>query len=135
MAFMKWDAKYLVEIHMIDEQHKRLFEMIANFQAALRNKENRRAMSTLLKGLSDYSSYHFHSEESMLELHGYPGYHQHKTIHDAFIKKIEEFRNRYEAGKLLLPIEIADFLKDWLSNHILVTDKQYAPFLHEKGEK
>ena len=31
------------------------------------------------------------------------------------------------------PIQITNFLKDWLNKHILGTDQKYAPFLKTKG--
>jgi hemerythrin-like metal-binding protein len=133
MAFMKWDEKYSVDIKIIDEQHKRLFELIENFYGALRQKHVKHGMSEILQGLTDYSIYHFHSEETMMTLHNYPGYQQHKSEHERFIHTVEKFRTRFEKGQLLLPIEVADFLKNWLSNHILATDKQFAPFFHRKG--
>jgi hemerythrin len=36
--------------------------------------------------------------------------------------------SEFEAGNTA-PIELAQFLKKWLLNHIAVSDKQYAPFL------
>jgi hemerythrin len=135
MAYIKWEEKYSVDIQVIDEQHKRLFEMIEKFYDALRQKQREDAMAEILKGLADYSIYHFHSEETVMEQHHYPGYQQHKAEHARFIDTVGEFRNRFEKGHLLIPIEVADFLKTWLSRHILVVDKHYAPFLHEKGVK
>ncbi|MCP4692450.1 MAG: hypothetical protein GY859_30680 [Desulfobacterales bacterium] len=31
------------------------------------------------------------------------------------------------------PIQITNFLKDWLGKHIMQTDKAYGPFLNTKG--
>jgi len=36
-------------------------------------------------------------------------------------------------NKLGITLEVMNFLKDWLSHHILSVDKKYAPFLNEKG--
>ena len=135
MAFMKWDEKYSVNIEIIDKQHKRLFELIENFYDALKQKQIKRGMSEILEGLTEYSIYHFQTEEALMEQHRYPNYQQHRAIHAQFIEKVGEFRSRFESGQLLIPIEVANFLKDWLSNHILGTDKQFSPFLREKGVK
>ncbi|GAK61410.1 hypothetical protein U27_01310 [Candidatus Vecturithrix granuli] len=135
MAFMQWDDQYSVGIKVIDDQHKRLFAMIQDFYDQMRQKHTREGISTLLKGLADYSLYHFNSEEALMTRHQYPGYLQHKNEHTKFIQKVEEFRLRFDSGQLLIPIEIAEFLKTWLSNHILKTDQQFAPFLREIGVK
>ena len=34
---------------------------------------------------------------------------------------------------MTISIEVMNFLKDWLSNHILGSDKRYGPFLNGKG--
>lgn len=133
MAFMQWDEHYSVGIKVIDEQHQRLFTMIQDFYDQMRQKHTKEGMAEILKGLTDYSLYHFNSEESLMTRHQYPRYPQHKNEHTKFIQKVEDFRLRFDSGQLVIPIEIADFLKSWLTNHILKTDQQFAPFLREKG--
>jgi len=135
MAFMQWDDQYTVGIKVIDDQHKRLFAMIQDFYDQMRQKHTREGISAILKGLTDYSLYHFNSEEALMTRHQYPNYAQHKNEHTKFIQKVEEFHLRFDSGQLLIPIEIAEFLKTWLSNHILKTDQQFAPFLREIGVK
>ena len=135
MAFMQWNEQYSVGIKVVDEQHQRLFAMIQDFYDQMRQKQTQEGMADILKGLADYSLYHFNSEESLMTRHQYPNYPQHKNEHTKFIQKVEDFRLRFNSGQLVIPIEIAEFLKNWLSNHILKTDQQFAPFLREKGVK
>ena len=53
---------------------------------------------------------------------------------DRFVLKITEFQGSYREGHILvLAIEIIRFLRDWLINHILTIDKQYASFLNQRG--
>ena len=40
---------------------------------------------------------------------------------------------KFKAGKTTLSIQTGSFLKDWLSNHILTTDKSYGPHLASRG--
>jgi len=135
MNFMKWDEQYAVHIRLMDDQHKRLFEMIDQFYLALHERETQRAMSDLLKGLAEYSLYHFHAEERMMSLNNFPLYAAHKSAHEKFIITVQEFQERYESGKLLIPIEVAQFIKQWLTNHILMTDKQLGKFLRQIENK
>ena len=135
MSFMKWDEQYAVHIRLMDDQHKRLFDMIDQFYVALQQKETQRAMSELLTGLTEYSLYHFHAEERMMSLNHFPLYAAHKSAHEKFIMTVQEFKDRFDSGKLLIPIEVAQFLKQWLSNHILMTDKHLGKFLQQQNQK
>jgi hemerythrin len=42
---------------------------------------------------------------------------------------------RYVSGKLLLSLEVTRFLRQWLTDHILHTDKDLGGFLISQGEK
>ncbi len=133
MAFVRWEDTYSVDIAMIDDQHKRLFELLEQFHEAIRHKQTKLAISDILKGMTNYTVYHFSSEETLMTRHNYPAYLQHKNAHSMFIDKVSNFRERFESGQLLIPLEIANFLKDWLSNHILFTDKHLGHFISQQN--
>lgn len=63
----------------------------------------------------------------------YPDFHNHKKEHDAFIFKVAKVQEDFQSGKLTFSVEISKFLKDWFSNHIMGTDKQYSSLFNEKG--
>ncbi len=60
---------------------------------------------------------------------------EHKHEHAAFVKKVCEFRDSFEQGRLGISSRLLNFLSDWLRHHILGSDKQYVPFFIEKGMK
>ena len=45
-----------------------------------------------------------------------------------------DFQKQFDAGASELEIPLMEFLKDWLVDHILKTDKRYSAFLREQGE-
>lgn len=96
------------------------------------NKEN---IATLLKKMKDYTVYHFRNEEEHLKLHAYPHFEAHKKEHQSFIEKVNEIEKRFIKGKFILSLEVITFLKDWLKNHIMISDKKYSEFLISKGVK
>jgi hemerythrin len=42
-------------------------------------------------------------------------------------------QNDYHGGKAQLSVPLSHFLKTWLADHILGTDKRFGSFLNTKG--
>jgi len=133
MAYFEWTDDLSVKIPTIDDQHKKLIGMINDFYDSFKSGRNKEQLVELVIGLKDYTSYHFSTEEGLLTQHGYPGFGSHKEQHVAFVEKVNDFQQRMESGKLVVSLEVTNFLKDWLSNHIKKTDQEYSSFLIGKG--
>ncbi len=135
MAFFTWNDSYSVSVDDFDRQHKRLFEMINGLYDAMKQGKGNDTLSGLLSGLKNYTATHFANEEKELKRINYPDYAVQKTQHDAFVAKIADFQQKFAAGKVNLSAEILNFLKDWLTNHIMVVDKKYAPYFTKVSVK
>jgi hemerythrin len=68
-----------------------------------------------------------------MKLHGYPDYEAHRHVHNKMTTHVLKLNREFESGQITSPIQIANFLKDWLSKHIMETDKKYGPFLKGRG--
>jgi hemerythrin len=44
-----------------------------------------------------------------------------------------ELEAQFKQGRVTLSLDTGTFLKNWLSSHLLGTDKKYGPFLNERG--
>lgn len=86
----------------------------------------------ILSGLDDYAVFHFKTEENYFDRFGYPGTAAHKKEHGDFDKKVSDFKSDFDQGKIGLSIQLMNFLRDWLQNHIQGVDKKYGPFLNSK---
>jgi len=135
MAFVNWSETLSVKIDSIDQQHKKLFELINDFYANIQNRSNKESISTLIGGMKKYTQVHFTNEEGYMKRFNYPEYASHKKEHDEFLAKVAGLEEKYNQGKLIMSIEITSFLKDWLKNHIEVIDKKYSDFLINNGVK
>jgi len=133
MALFEWKDIYSVNIQEVDNQHKMLVESLNELYEAMRTRKAKEIIDGILKGLTDYAGVHFSYEESLMQKHGFPGYADHKKKHEAFIAKVTEFSGKHKNGHLMVSMEVMNFLRDWLKDHILGIDKQYGPFLNEKG--
>jgi hemerythrin len=133
MALINWDVSFSVNVAEIDQQHKKLVEMVNELHNAMMQGKGRLLLGKIVDGLISYTATHFKTEEKYFEIYGYPETYIHKQEHAAFVQKVTEFREGFEKRKLTLTIEVMDFLSDWIENHIKGTDKKYSRFFNEKG--
>ena len=133
MGIITWGNELSIGIDGIDRQHKKLVDLINAIHDAMKQGKAKDIMAKVLKELTDYTVQHFSAEEQFMVKHQYPGYEAHREEHQKLIRKVLAITKDFEAGKLSISMEIMSFLKDWLKDHICVTDKKYAPFFKEKG--
>ena len=133
MALFEWHERYSMGIKEADKQHKMLVDTLNEVYEAMRNRETEDVIDGILKGLTEYVGVHFSYEEHLMKKHAFPGYDKHKQQHEDFNAKVSEFLKKREEGKLMLSMEVMNFLKDWLKTHIMDSDKKYSDFFKEKG--
>lgn len=125
MKYIRWNEELSVDNPIIDEQHKELFRTINEFYTAIAEKKNKLATQKAIEEMENYIKTHFTSEEIMMKNAGYEGLNQHLNEHQFYIEKVQDLRERYEQGRLILSLEVTNFIKDWITNHIMVTDQKY----------
>ena len=133
MPLMTWKDEFSVKVSMIDQQHKKLIALLNDLFDGLREQKGKVVVERILGELVSYTEGHFSTEERLMKTNGYPEFAQHKIEHDALTKKVVDFQREYNAGRTNVPVELLHFLRDWLSNHILGTDKRYSAFFQAKG--
>ena len=133
MNIFEWTDEFSVGVAHLDDQHKKLVELINELFDAMAVGKGRDVLDGVIGELQKYVLIHFQSEERMMLINGFAGLEEHKEEHARFIEKIKEFKEKFESGDRKLTIEVVDFLKDWIINHINGMDKQYAVFFKEKG--
>ena len=133
MPLMEWSDNLSVNIKEFDEQHKKLVGMVNDLHDAMKNGKGNSVTSSVLSGLIQYVATHFATEEKYMKAHGYPEYYKHKGEHEVLTKQAIDLQKQFQEGKAVLTVELMKFLRDWLSNHILGTDKKYTPFFNSKG--
>ena len=135
MALLTWGPSYSVGVKEIDDQHKKLIEMLNKLHDAMRSGKAKEETKPILKGLISYTVTHFTAEEKYMEKAAYPELEQHQKIHKEFIDKVDVFYKDFEKGKATISISIMNFLMDWIRTHISGEDKKYTSALNEAGIK
>lgn len=136
---IKWKEEYSCYDPVIDEQHKRLMDIInqMNEIAELSDEyDHYDEIVALFNELKEYTIYHFNHEETMFKEHGYDSFNTkiQELEHKSFVNKVAAIdlydldENQAETVRSVL-----DFLSKWLDHHILETDKRFGEFLKEKA--
>lgn len=134
MSAIDWNRmKHDVKVEILNKQHQQLFDTLRALYAAMEDKSDKKALGKVIDDLLLYSKEHLETEEAILEKYGYPDLEEHKKLHEFFVKKINEFHQAYDDHNVMLYFNMAIFIKSWIVNHIEQVDKQYVPFLVEKG--
>ncbi len=133
MALFVWKDQYSVNVKEVDNQHKMLVDTLNELHEAMLTRKSNEIIAGIIKGMVDYAGYHFSFEEKYMKMYNFPGYAAHKKEHDEFVGKVTDFQQKHQAGQLMLSMEVMNFLKNWLANHIMGTDKKYTSLFNEKG--
>lgn len=133
MALVDWKEVYVVNVREVDAQHKKLVELINELHEAMKIGKAREALSKVLNDLVDYTVYHFATEEKYFDTYEYPESEIHKNQHCELVEQVAAIQKKYESGEKVLTIDVMNFLRDWLHDHIVGSDKKFGPFLNSKG--
>jgi hemerythrin-like metal-binding protein len=121
-----WSDEFSIGMPEIDAQHRVLIELINQvWDTIIPAKPDHAKTFQIIEELERYTLTHFTAEEVFLREMGYLNFDQHKAKHDHFVARIAQEKDKISAGQRMT-LDIVYFLRDWLVNHILVSDKEYV---------
>lgn len=132
MPFFTWTSNMSVGVKASDDDHKRLIDLLNKLYDGMKSGHGRDVVGKVLDELVSYTKYHFAREEDFFDRTGYPA-DDHKKEHRELVEQAVSLQSRFKSGETVLSIETLDFLKNWLNNHILGTDKKYSAHLNANG--
>ena len=125
MAAIAWSREFEIGVPEVDAQHRHLVEIVNKFEDARAKGKATRVLGEIIRELIGYTQEHFAFEEAYMLRVEYPRLKLHQAKHRQLIAKVERFQFEFNQGRRI-SIEIHDFLKYWLLNHILEDDKAIA---------
>lgn len=132
MEFISWKNNYSVGYETIDNQHKKLIQLINDLYEAYMNKTNSVSIERITSELTEYVNLHFSEEEKLFETHNYSETEEHIKEHRIFVSTIEDILLKNKDNQKILSTRITSFLQKWLINHILEVDIKYKGLLGDK---
>ena len=128
---MEWNQTYNIGIDVIDNQHRQILDYI-NALEQVKNTGQRDKIKEVLEDLIDYTQSHFSFEENLLEQVSYQYLPSHRGIHDLFVKRLNDYRLKFEKGESIEK-DLYRLLSKWLINHIQVADQRFGAFVAERS--
>jgi hemerythrin len=125
MAYLTWTKDLDTGIDVIDGQHKKIVDYINQLDHA-KQTLNRAAIGKIIDDTVDYTISHFGFEETLIEDAGYEFIRPHKRVHELFIKRVSEYKARFDSGEDIAD-ELHGLLSRWLFSHIRNDDAAYVP--------
>lgn len=132
MSFMEFNDSLRVGNRLIDQEHEQLIEFINLLQRALENDASEGLVGQVLNGVIEYTKTHFFVEEELMRAYDYPDVENHKKAHIGFKGQAQKLVEQYERGEGGLTESVMQFLKDWLTGHIMTVDAKLSAFLKGK---
>ena len=130
-TFLPWTEVYSVKNEEIDNQHKRLINMLNKLYNAYMEKAPYNKLKEIIDELVEYTDYHFSTEEKLFKEKGFKQAESHIEQHENFKKQVIQFQEDFAAKKTTLNMKLITFLGDWIRKHILGSDQEYVSLLKD----
>ena len=133
MERISWSSQLSTGIIEQDNQHKRLIDLINELNDAMQAGQSTQVMGKVLTELMNYTVFHFDYEEKLMAQYKYEDSIAHRAEHTKFVQTISDYMMNYDSGKEDISAEIMSFLRGWLTNHIMNSDKKLGQALVKRG--
>ena len=125
---LQWKEEYEVGVAEIDEQHQKLIDIANRVYELMRNElalDKYDQIVEILQELKEYTVYHFHFEEGLMQKAKYKKRFSHKILHQNFLAQVEAVDlSAVDENQDAYLIQIMDFIANWLIEHIVGEDKK-----------
>jgi hemerythrin-like metal-binding protein len=134
--YINFDDKITLDIDVIDGQHNTWIEIYNEmFKIVAENSsdDKRTQLLPLLKRMHEYTDYHFKSEENLFEHIDYPQTSKHKKSHEKMSESIFKYYKKILDHSYVSERHIFALMKEWILDHILTEDREYADYIRHNG--
>ena len=120
-----WEESYAVGIKEIDDQHKKLFDLVNKLYDLEDNENIKEDMREILYAFRDYTIVHFKDEEEYMKSIAYPALEEHRKIHEHIIDRLAQVI-RTPANLNIIKTKMRVVAKRILIEHIIEEDHKIA---------
>ena len=133
-VYLEWQDSYIQGIHQLDQEHKRLVEIINELHVAANSTtRDPNFVKKLIVDLTHYATDYLLFEEKMMKEVKYPNLEKHCLEHREFIKEIQNLHETFKKGVVRLR-GVLTYLNTWFVKHSLEKDKEFASYYLKNAE-
>lgn len=133
MPVMPWSNMLSVGVRDIDDQHRVLVDILNRLGDVVMGEVTEWDEKAVLADLLQYTAKHFGFEEGLMRDNGYPEMEDHLRQHRELIAQLKAMIERFNGGDQPDAEELLVFVREWLTTHILSTDRALAQSLNAQG--
>lgn len=125
MPAIVWnDERMSLGVDEIDAQHQKMIKMFNTLYDSFHSGDVREGLQEALVGLAEYVNTHFRDEEALMKRINYRHYDEHCLRHQELRDRVAAKLRRLKQGQEVGVLEMLNFMKDWIIEHIEVEDKK-----------
>jgi len=132
---IEWKPFYSINIEEIDNQHRKLVNMLNQLAGSLHKGVVNEEIGNVLKQLVEYTRDHFSAEEKLMREIEYQGYVPHKKMHQDLTDQVVVILKNIRNGKKVDVFDMMSFLQRWLINHIVEEDMKIGKAWQSRRNK
>ncbi len=132
MAFIEWTDELSVGVDIFDNDHRELVAIANRLHDGITMGYQQNVLIPTLYDLLKYTLYHFSREEGFMLQYSYPDYEAHREEHERLLKSVQDYYDQAKSGQNSITLSLMGFLRDWLINHIMGSDRDYREFFNGK---
>ncbi len=131
--FIEWSDKIAVGHDVIDRDHRVLVDLVNRLYDGIAHGRGQARIGEILDELTDYIKGHFAREEALMAKAAGQDFTKHQTEHRTLVAGVEDLVDKHRRSEVQISMEVMEFLKDWLTKHILDSDRQLVSRLRAAG--
>ncbi len=123
---LEWKGRHKDIVSIFEEGSKKLIKIIDMVVTARHHNNDKEEISDVLYEMTMYAHNHFNTEKKYLRQFEYAESQLHDKEHKDFGRKTVNYCNMTMKGNYDITDDLLEYLRQWLTNHILGSDKKFT---------
>lgn len=132
---IRWNKAYETGISVIDHQNKELVGAINEFYKCIFTECIHNNVEVYIRKMIMTSVKLFSFEKGLFDTHEFydEEKNSHLDDHDIFLKMLTDTLQKLKIGDFLATYKLADFLRNWMVEHMMNADRKFADFVSQNN--